>query len=176
MRKACLCAEPPFCLMWLFNCSCCYFVLCINILLSPQVCFPKRPRSQSVEIIVNNEAAQQNIGGRHAAQPDVDITHFKKRFCKRHGPKNKNRKDSATYWFLNACRDGCLPCAKILVAACRKTFALILENTMDLLTSNTMRANNTSIKMMRTSFWQIWQTCHKPMLQIQQPVLRNTCM
>ena len=32
MRKACLCAGLPFCLMLVFKCSCCYFFLCTNIL------------------------------------------------------------------------------------------------------------------------------------------------
>ena len=32
MRKACLCAGLPFCLMFVFSCSCCYFFLCTNIL------------------------------------------------------------------------------------------------------------------------------------------------
>ena len=36
-------------------------------------------------------------------------------FYRKHKPINKARKDSATYWFLNACRDGCFRCVKSLV-------------------------------------------------------------
>ena len=35
--------------------------------------------------------------------------------CKAHKPPNKTRKDSAPYWFFNACRDGCLRCVQLLV-------------------------------------------------------------
>ena len=40
------------------------------------------------------------------------------RLCKKHRPNNSGRKVFATYWFLNACRDGCLPCVRILVEEC----------------------------------------------------------
>ena len=82
---------------------------------APKACPAKLPWAHGAEKVANNEGVAQLIGGRQISQTEVALPLFVDVLCKKHKPSNKARKGSATYWLVNACRDGCLRCMKCLV-------------------------------------------------------------
>jgi len=85
---------------------------------APKACPVKRLREHSAENDVGNDGAQHLFALQQIAQTDVALLPFIEKLCKTHKPSKKAKRESATYWFLNACRDGCLRCVKLLVEEC----------------------------------------------------------